>query len=149
MRHRKVAQRSRAATTGPGAKGLRRSGPHTQDHSTSAPAQRRPNPSESSPTRRHREPIATEAEILVGTVMWLCRVRAWMAEQLDLAAADEGLPSDVITLRRADLEAFRGGLAQAVSLLDSLSVDTAQLPPPAEPSPAPEITATTARGTVH
>lgn len=104
-----------------------------------------------SSSRRSAQPIASDAELIVNAAMWLERVREWMKTQLDLATTAEGTRSDVITLLRADLEAFRGGLAQAVGLLDRLTVDPTQLPP-ADPSPAPEVSAatTTATGrTVH
>lgn len=149
-RDRKVRQSRGGATTGPDAKACVPAASRIHNN-TAATDPKHADPSESSPARRHREPIATEAEILVGTVMWLCRVRAWMAEQLDLATTAEGAPSETVTLSRMDLEAFRSGLAQAVSLLDRLTVDAAQLPPPAEPSASPEATCivTTAAGRLH
>lgn len=92
------------------------------------------------PTRT--EALAAEAEILVGTTMWLARVRDWLAEEIDLAPMAATAQPATITLRRADLEAFRNGLGQAVSLLDRLTVDPAHLPQPTEPDVTPAATST-------
>lgn len=65
--------------------------------------------------------------MLLGTTMWLARVRDLIAEEIDLAPTEGSGETATIMLRRAGMEAFRDGLGRAVAILDGLTVDPTQI----------------------
>ena len=111
---RPVGRRSRgSATTGPGADAGDRAGTRAQ-HSTS------PSPQDE---RRDAAGPLTDAQILVGAASWLTSLRDWLAAEIDLA------DGETVSLRRAEAEKMRDGLTRCAALLDTCTVDPAQLPP--------------------
>lgn len=70
---------------------------------------------------RPAAPLA-DAQVLVGTAIWLVSLRDWLAEELDLA------DGETVRLRRADVEVMHRGMTRCVAGLDALTVYPAQLP---------------------
>ncbi|CAA2161173.1 hypothetical protein MBRA_06333 [Methylobacterium brachiatum] len=128
---RPVGRRSRgSATTGPGTKAGDRAGSRAH-HSTST-GQSRDKLGPADPLK--------DAQVLVGTAVWLASLRDWFVGELNLAKGE------TVHLRRVDIEVVRTGLTRCLACLDMVGVDPAQLPPlddasseaataPATPSP--------------